>query len=290
MRLALLQYQVGRYPDRARWAAVLDARLAEAADAGAELVALPEYASLDAIAAPLPSLAAELAAGCDQHDAVLDIMREAAARHGVWLLGGSMPVRMGDGRVVNHAPLISPGGAVAFQDKHRVTRFESELWGVSPGAPPAVFETPWGRIGVCVCYDIEHPPLARAQVEAGAWLLLVPTDTDTLAGFNRVRLAARACAMANQCFVAVVTTVGDAPWIAALDRNRGYAAVFGPVDRGFADDGVVCRLPLDTPGWLHAELDPAALARVREDGAVRNHHDYPAAPPPCVVLRPGAAP
>ena len=286
MRLALLQYEVGRHASQASWAAALDARLAEAAAHGAELAALPEYASLDAMAAPLPSLAAELEAGCAQHDAVLDIMREAAARHRLWLLGGSMPVRRPSGEVVNHAPLISPLGAVAFQDKHRMTRFESELWGVSPGALPTVFETPWGRIGVCVCYDIEHPPLARAQVEAGAWLLLVPTDTDTLAGFNRVRLAARACALANQCFVAVVTTVGDAPWLAALDCNRGYAAVFGPVDRGFADDGVVCRLPLDAPGWLYAELDPAALLRVREDGAVRNHLDYPAAPPPCRVVVP----
>ena len=286
MRLALLQYRVGRYPDRASWAAALEFRLAEAAAAGAEFVALPEYASLDALPAPLPSLAAELDAGCDQHDAVLELMRAAAARHRVWLLGGSMPVRLASGAVVNHAPLISPAGGVMFQDKHRVTRFEAELWGVSPGRPPSVFETPWGRIGVCVCYDVEHPPLARAQVEAGAWLLLVPTDTDTLAGFNRVRLAARACALANQCFVAVVTTVGDAPWLAALNCNRGYAAVFGPVDRGFADDGVVCRLPLDAPGWLHAELDPAALRRVREDGAVRNHRDYPAAPPPCRVVAP----
>ncbi len=286
MRLALLQYKVGRYPDRASWAAALELRLAEAAAAGAEFVALPEYASLDALPAPLPSLAAELDAACEQHDAVLELMRAAAARHRIWLLGGSMPVRLASGAAVNHAPLISPAGAVMFQDKHRVTRFEAEQWGVLPGRPPSVFETPWGRIGVCVCYDIEHPPLARAQVEAGAWLLLVPTDTDTLAGFNRVRLAARACALANQCFVAVVTTVGDAPWLAALDCNRGYAAVFGPVDQGFADNGVVCRLPLDAPGWLHAELDPAALLRVREDGAVRNHRDYPAAPPPCRVVAP----
>ncbi len=286
MRLALLQYKVGRYSDRAAWAAALNARLTEAAGEGAELVALPEYASLDAVPAPLPSLAAELEAGCAQHDAVLDIMRAAASRHGLWLLGGSMPVRRPDGRVINHAPLISPAGAAMFQDKHVVTRFEAELWGVSPGAPPAVFQTPWGRIGVCVCYDVEHPPLARAQVAAGAWLLLVPTDTDTLAGFNRVRLAARACAMANQCFVAVVTTVGDAPWLAALDCNRGYAAVFGPVDRGFADDGVVGRLALDTPGFLYADLDPARLERVREDGAVRNHRDYPVAVPACPVVTP----
>ncbi len=286
MRLGLLQYKVGRYADLAAWDAAFTARIAEAVAQGAELLVLPEYASMDAVAAPLPDLAAELDAACAHHDAVLDAMRRAASHYGVWLLGGSLPIRRADGRVVNHAPLVAPDGHIAFQDKHRITRFEAELWGVSPGTYPGVFETPWGRIGVCVCYDLEHPPLARAQIEAGAWLILAPTDTDTLAGFNRVRLAARACAMANQCYVAVATTVGDAPWLAALDANRGYAAVFGPIDRGFPDDGVIARSAMDEPGWLYAELDPAAIAAIRRDGAVLNHRDYPAAPPCCRVVAP----
>ena len=286
MKLALLQYRVGRYPDFTAWEAAFAARVAEAAAAGADLLVLPEYASMDAIAVPQPSLAAELDAACAQHDAVLAAMRRATARHGVWLLGGSLPARRADSSVVNHAALVAPDGAIAFQDKHRTTRFEAEQWGVSAGNPPSVFETPWGRIGISVCYDVEHPPLPRAQVAAGAWLLLVPTDTDTLAGFNRVRLAARACAMANQCYVAVATTVGDAPWLGALDANRGYAAVFGPVDRGFPEDGVIARSAMDEPGWLYAELDRAAIDAVRRDGAVLNHRDYPPAPPPCAVIAP----
>ncbi len=143
---------------------------------------------MDVVPAPLADLAAELAAACDQHDAVVEAMREVAARHRVWLLGGSMPMRRQD-RVINHAPLVAPNGRVGFQDKHRPTRFEAELWGLSGGRTPGVFETPWGRIGVCICYDSEFPPLVRAQVAAGAWLLLVPACTDTMAGFNRVRLA-----------------------------------------------------------------------------------------------------
>ncbi len=283
MRLALLQYQVRRYGSLAAWQDAFDSRVAEAAQAGAELLVLPEYASMDAVPAPLPSLDAELDAACAHHDAVLGIMRRAATRHGVWLLGGSMLHRRPDGVRVNHAPLIAPDGRVAFQDKHTPIPFERGQMGVAPGAPPAVFDTPWGRLGICICYDIEHPPLARAQVEAGAWLILVPTDTDTIAGFNRVRLAARACALSNQCYVAVATTVGDAPFLATLDVNRGYAAVFGPIDRGFPEDGVIARSTLDTPGWLHAELDPDAIHTVRRQGAVLNHRDYPAAPPPCPV-------
>ncbi len=284
MRLALLQYQVRRHETLAAWDAAFTARIAEAATAGADLLVLPEYASMDAVPAPLPTFEAELDAACAHHDAVLAIMRREAATHGVWLLGGSMLHRRADGTLVNHAPLIAPSGQTVFQDKHIPIPFERTQMRVSRGAPPAVFDTPWGRIGVCICYDLEHPPLARAQAEAGAWLILAPTDTDTPAGFNRVRLAARACAMSNQCYVAIATTVGDAPFLNTLDMNRGYAAVFGPVDRGFPEDGVIARSAMDVPGWLYADLDPAAIHTVRDAGAVLNHRDYPPAPPPCEIV------
>ena len=159
-----------------------------------------------------------------------------------------------------------------------MTRFEAEAWGVSAGAGPQVFETPWGRLGISICYDAEFPKHVRAQVEAGAWLVLVPSCTDSLHGWNRVRLGAQARALENQCFVAVAPTVGEAPWSAALDRNRGFAAVFGPVDRGFPEDGVIARGALDAPGWVFATLDPARIETVRREGQVLNHRDWPRAP------------
>ena len=113
---------------------------------------------------------------------------------------------------MNRAPLIAPDGRLAFQDKMAMTRFEAERWGVAAGAGPQVFDTPWGRLGVSICYDAEFPKHVRAQVEAGAWLVLVPTCTDSLHGFNRVRFACQARALENQCFVAMAPTVGEAPW------------------------------------------------------------------------------
>jgi predicted amidohydrolase len=135
-----------------------------------------------------------------------------------------------------------------------------------------------------VCFDAEFPPLVRAQVEAGAWLILVPACTDTLHGFNRVRIAAAARAMENQCFVCIAPTVGDAPWCGTLDRNRGFAAAYGPVDGEFPEDGVLARGERDAAQWVYADLDAAALAAVRRDGAVRNHLCWPPAPPPCRVV------
>jgi predicted amidohydrolase len=125
---------------------------------------------------------------------------------------------------------------------------------------------------------VEFPKHVRAQVEAGAWLILAPSCTDTMHGFNRVRFAACARALENQCYVAVTPTVGDAPWSAALDRNRGFAAVYGPIDRGFPEDGLLARGALDAAQWVFCDLDPARIEAVRADGAVRNHRDWPTGP------------
>ena len=273
----MLAWGVGQPDSLAEFAARLDARMAQAA--GADLLLLPEYACMEM--ARGADAAAELADIVARADAVLAVMRAAAMRHRVWLQPGTLPMAM-DGRVANRAPLIRPDGSLAFQDKWHMTRFEVEEWGVSRGAPPCVFETPWGRIGISICYDAEFPKHVRAQVEAGAWLVLVPACTDTPHGFSRVAISARARAVENQCYVAVAPTVGTRPGSAALDTNFGIAAVYGPADLGFAEDGVVASGRMNLPGWLFAEIEEAAIARVREHGAVRNHRDWPRGPMPAV--------
>jgi predicted amidohydrolase len=270
----------------AAWEAKLNRWIAEIRPR-ADLLVLPEYACVELGAAlagaKAPDEAAELRAMVAAAEPILAAMRGLARRHGAWLLPGSMPVALPDGRVVNRAPLIDPDGRLAVQEKRQMTRFERERWGVSAGAGPSVFDTPWGRLGISICYDVEFPKHVRAQVEAGAWAILVPACTDTLHGFNRVRFSAQARALENQCYVAVAPTVGEAPWSAALDSNRGFAAVYGPVDRGFPEDGVLARGALDAAEWVTCTLDPARLDRVRAEGAVLNHRDWPRgpfAPPP----------
>lgn len=281
LRLGLLQYGVGQPASVADFARALEGRL-EQGRAQAELLVLPEYACVELGAALAGGNAAdeasELAAMVAAGPEILAAMREAARRLGVWLLPGTLPLRRDDGRIVNRAPLIAPDGRMAVQEKRAMTRFEAERWGVTQGADPNVFDTPWGRIGISVCYDVEFPKHVRTQVEAGAWLILAPSCTDTMHGFNRVRIGAAARAMENQCYVAITPTVGEAPWSAALDVNRGHAAVLGPVDRGFPEDGVLARGALDQDQWVFCTLDPARIAAVREDGQVRNHRDWPKRP------------
>jgi predicted amidohydrolase len=285
LRLGLLQYPVERPASIEAWQAKLDRWVAEAAGR-ADLLVLPEYACVElgpalAGTAAAPDERAELRAMTAAAAELLAAMRAVARRHRIWLLPGTLPMPAGaGGTVVNRAPLITPDGTAAFQDKRQLTRFETERWGIGRGEPPSVFDTPWGRLGISVCYDVEFPKHVRAQVEQGAWLVLSPACTDTMHGFNRVRFAAQARALENQCYIAVAPTVGAAPWSAALDTNRGFAAVYGPVDRGFPEDGVLARGPLDAPGWVFCDLDPARIEAVREAGAVRNHRDWPDGPVP----------
>lgn len=282
MRLASLAWPVEPLADVAAYAVKLDHWCGQARAGGADLLLTAEYACVELGAALAGNReadeATELRAMVAASGAILEAMRAAAMRHGLWLAPGTLPVAMG-GRIVNRAPLITPEGRMGFQDKFRMTRFEAERWGVQAGAPPGVFETPWGRLGLAICYDAEFPALVRAQVEAGAWLILMPSCTDTLHGWHRVRIAAQARAMENQCFVAVAPTVGGFAASAALDENHGAACVFGPVDRGFAPDGVVAAGVLDAAGLVFADLDPTRLQAVRADGAVRNHRDWPGAIP-----------
>ncbi len=283
MKLGLCQWEIRRTDGPAAWAARLDAEVTFAASQGAELLVLPEYAPLECAAGTSPDPARELQTAIAQSEALLDAARSIAQRHRVWLIPGSLP-RLRDGLIRNQSPLIAPDGRFAVQEKHAMTRFEAEDWHIAPGRPPTVFDTPFGRLGIAICFDVEFPQLVRAQVEAGAWLILVPTCTDTPHGFNRVRIAAAARAMENQCFVAITPTVGTAPWSGTLDANTGHAAVFGPVDRGFPADGVIATGTPDRHEWLFADLDPQRLAPVRRDGQVRNHWSWPPTPAPCPVV------
>ena len=127
-----------------------------------------------------------------------------------------------------------------------------------------MFETALGRIGVAICYDSEFPLLVRAQAEAGAQILLVPSCTEFRSGYARVRTAAMARALENTCVTVLSPTVGDAPWSPAVDRNAGAAGVYVPADHGFSETGVLAEGTLNQPQWAYAEVDLARLQRVKE--------------------------
>ncbi len=278
MRLASAAYPLDWFDSWAAYEAKLTQWVAEAAGAGAELLVFPEYGAME-----LASLAGpEAAMGLDTSArAVSDLIPQADALHlqlartyGVHILAGSGPVDSG-GRFVNRARLFGPDGAAGYQDKQIMTRWERETFGIHPGGPLTLFDTALGRIGVLICYDCEFPLLARALVEAGAEVLLVPSNTEAVSGFSRVRIGAMARALENQCVVVQSPTVGAAPWCSAVDLNRGAAAIYGPPDLGFPDSGILSRGDLDAIGWVYATITSDMIATVRSEGHVFNNADWP---------------
>jgi predicted amidohydrolase len=277
LRVAAAQYPIEFLPAWAAFEAKIVRWVGDAADRGARFLLFPEYHSLE-LASLCPeevrrSPPRQLTAMQQFLPEFLSLHQRLADEKDLHILAGTFPVL--DGAAYrNRAHLFRPRRPVTFQDKRLMTRFERERWGVSPGKSLAPLATDWGPVGVAVCYDSEFPLVARSLVDAGAWILLVPSCTDTLAGHHRVRIGCQARALENQCYVVQSSTVGEAPWSDAVDVNIGAAAVYAPPDNGFPDDGVVARGELNKPQWVYAEVDPARMEAVRRDGQVFNHRDW----------------
>ncbi|MGD9511568.1 MAG: carbon-nitrogen hydrolase family protein [Geminicoccaceae bacterium] len=279
LKVAAAQYPIDRLEGWQAYEAKLAGWVKGAVEEGAQLLVFPEYGAMELASLypePVPGdLLAQLPAVASLEERVVELHRALARRHGVYILGASLPAAAGEERFHNRAWLYGPDGRSAYQDKIVMTRFEREEWGVSGGSGLRLFDTAFGRLGVCICYDVQFPLLARGLVEAGAELILVPSVTETLHGYWRVRTGAQARALENQCYVVHAPVVGEAPWSPAVDVNRGAAAAYGPPDKGFPPDGIVTIGELDRPGWIHAELDLDLVATVRADGMVLNHRHWP---------------
>lgn len=276
--LATAQYPVYRPESWDHFERTLSAWVEEAVRNDARLLLFPEYASMvltGLLSTPLQAdLHGQIAALQAFRDDYVALHRRLAQQHGVYIVAGSLPWRQEDGTFLNRSWICGPDGRCDYQDKLVMTRFEREEWHIGGGTTLKLFQTALGRLAINICYDVEFPLLARAQAEAGAELILAPSCTDTLGGYHRVRTGCAARALENQCFAVQSPLVGDAPWSPAIDVNRGAAAVFGPPDRGFPDDGIVAAGALDQAGWVYATIDLARVAQVRDQGQVYNHRHW----------------
>ena len=259
-------------------AAKLGLWVAQSTAQGATLLVFPEYGAMELASLGGRAVAADLEAALHEvarHGPASDALHlDLARRHDCLILGASRPCFTGP-RPVNRATLYGPDGIIGHQDKQIMTRFEREAWHVVPGHGLGPFDTDLGRIGVLICYDSEFPLLARHLVDQGAEVILVPSCTDSLAGFTRVRVGSMARALENQCVVAQAPTVGLCDFCPAVDDNIGAAAVYGPPDTGFAPSGILAETALNTPGWAIAQIDRDAIAHVRRAGTVLNHQHWP---------------
>jgi predicted amidohydrolase len=188
------------------------ALVAQAVDQGAELVALPEnFAYLRREGEAIPCIQ-----GLDGE--IVGSLRELAKQHGVWILGGTFPEASGRDRAHNTCVVISASGEVVAVYR-KIHLFDVDLRAqgggafreserIVPGSEPVVAETPFGGIGLSVCYDLRFPELYRVLVERGARWLAVPSAFTCETGRDHWEVLLRSRAIENQAFVLAPAQVG----------------------------------------------------------------------------------
>jgi len=232
--------------------------VAEAAAGGAEWVALPEmFAYLRREGNRFPC-----AQGLDGE--IVGNLREMARRHRIWLLGGSFPEAVpGDERVYNTSVLISPQGDVEATYR-KIHLFDVDLGehgggrlresaSIAAGEKPVVARTPFGGVGLSICYDLRFPELYRALSKEDIRFLTVPSAFARETGKDHWEVLLRARAVENQCFVLAPAQWGEH----APDRaSYGRAMIVDPW-------GLVLAVAPDRPCTVMADCDLAQQDRIR---------------------------
>ena len=223
--------------------------VAEAAAQGARIVALPEYFPIMGMAEGDKVKVRE----ADGHGPIQEFLAATAKQHGIWLIGGSIPLEAKDAaKVMNSTVVYGPAGQrVARYDKIHLFGFQKglerydEAASIEAGSEPVAFDTPYGRIGLSICYDLRFPELYRRLAPVD--LIVVPAAFTETTGRAHWEILLRARAIENQCYVLAVgqggkhengrETHGNSmivdPWGTIVDRKlKGPGVVLGLLDHG----------------------------------------------------------
>ncbi len=237
--------------------------IAEAAAQGAQLVALPEYFPIMGLR-DRDKVAVRETVGTGP---IQEFLAKTAQRHGIWLVGGSMPLEASVAdKVLNSTLVFDPQGQrVARYDKIHLFGFEkegeryNESASIEPGTEPVCFDTPFAHVGMSICYDMRFPELYRRLGVVD--LLVIPAAFTETTGRAHWEILLRARAIENQCYVLAVAQGG-------MHENRRethgnsmlidpWGMVLARLDKG---EGVVC-----------GEIDHARLADVRTSLPALSH-------------------
>lgn len=248
----------------------IEHQVATAAENGAQLVLLPEYATTplaclhpeEAVTSILPRMS----------DKVSHIFSEIAARHRVVLVAGTHLTGTPSG-VVNRCTVYGADGKViGHQDKIHLTPWERSHWQLRAGDALNILNVGFANIAILICYDSEFPELARMARRGGADIILVPSATDDGNGVARIRTCAAARTIENQVFVAIAHTLGSLP-LDGMRSNHGNAAILSPCDTPFVAGGILGESPRNIPSVQLADVDMDALTYSRTHGAVTTWQD-----------------
>lgn len=261
MRAALVQLSVSDEP-RANLGPVGDA-VRQAVAGGAGFVLTPEVTNCVSSSRSHQ----HRVLSHEEDDPMLALLREEAARAGVWLLAGSLVLKThdADGRFANRSFLIDPAGAVvARYDKIHMfdvqvseTETYRESAAIRPGDRAVVARTPFATLGMSVCYDIRFPHLYRAMAKAGAQVLCVPAAFSPVTGAAHWEVLLRARAIETGCYVLAPAQTGNHPTEQGKPRATwGHSMAVSPWGEVLIDAGT-------EPGVTFVDLDLAEVDSAR---------------------------
>jgi len=240
---------------------VADQLLAEAAADGCQLVVLPENFAL------MPEQGRDKARHAEQEGEgpIQEFLSTAAERHGLWIVAGSMPLASPEAeRVYGACPVYDANGEqqalyrkIHLFDVKLPDHAESyqESWSMFPGDEPVTVDTPAGRIGLTICYDVRFPELFRRLVDDGATIFTVPAAFTRVTGTAHWSTLLRSRAIENLAYVVAPGQFGEHP-----DKRAtyGHSMIIDPW-------GAVLAEQAEGNCVVAADIDPGLPAKLRSE-------------------------
>lgn len=235
----------------------------QAAERGAQLVLLPEYW-------PVMGMHETDKIGCAEHigiGPIQECMADIARESGIWLIGGTLPMVAPDAdKVLNTTLVFSPeGNQIVRYDKIHLFGFTKgdesydESRTITPGGTVTTFDSPFGKVGLSVCYDLRFPELYRAMGDCT--LIVVPAAFTYTTGRAHWEILLRARAIENQCYVLASAQGGQHP---NGRRTWGHSMLVDPW-------GEVKTVLPEGEGIVIGDIEPHHLSRVRESLPALTH-------------------
>lgn len=245
--------------------------ISRAVDAGAALIVLPEnFAIMGMHEIDKVKVGEQPGSGPIQ-----DFLAEQARKHGIWIVGGTLPLQADDQQRIRAACLLfdDQGHQVARYDKVHLfdvhlaenaeTYNESET--IEPGREATVVETPFGRLGMAVCYDLRFPELFRSMADQGVELVALPSAFTAITGKAHWEVLVRARAIENLIYVVAAAQGG---YHVNGRETYGHSMIVDPWGM------VLDELPSGS-GFVSARLDPKRIADTRRNFPALQHRKIP---------------
>ncbi len=273
MKLVAACIQTNSTPDVAANLTRMEPMIRSARERGAEFIALPENVNL--MIANREKLFAT--ARTEIEDQTILFMKRMAKETGAWILAGSIAIATDHDRLANRSYLFSPQGEIVarydkihmFDAKLSENEVYRESTNYRSGSSAVVTETPWGKIGLSICYDVRFPHLYRALAKAGARMIAIPAAFAATTGKLHWHVLTRARAIETGCFVLAPAQCGSHD---GGRRTYGHSLIIAP-------DGSILAEAGDETGIIMAELDLAQVAEARRKLPCLEHDREFGAPP-----------